>query len=141
VSTIELVQHPEMTAHACIAMAHGVSFQEALDLVGKGRHPSLARITDALGVTAGDVRFKRIDGQRGIRWKPRALFYYLWQDNGPAKRFALFAGGQVFDPALLEPCASFEHWRSLKATPVSIRGWIPLRLPRYDLANPTEFRR
>lgn len=111
------VQQPigsSLCGHSCVAMALGMSLDEAIGLVGHRRGMRNHELVKALG---GAALFQRSVRAVGPPFDPSVM-----RVKGPRSRWhlVLYRGGAVYDPGLSFPIPSLAMWEDLM---VKQRGW------------------
>lgn len=118
------IQQPEgskLCGAACVAMALGLSLEEAVARIGHRRGVRNWEIIAALGKRAASRRAKP---WRGVVYKGAELHDCLIRAKAPGRYWhvVLFAGGRVHDPAWPVPAPSIGEWLSW----LTKTGWRPV---------------
>lgn len=141
------IQQPagsKLCGQCCVAMALGISLDEAVKLVGlKTRGTSNKQLVAALETITVHRTFYRgarsVLAENAIRVIPRALIRIRWERSpSTSRRFhvVLKDGDEVFDPLYSKPAPSLDAWLNHMALEsAKVMGWLPLREPMQNVVS------
>lgn len=119
-----------LTGQCCVAMALGLTLEEAIELCRTEQQLTNAGLILALGEAVVRPCFYR--GSAGLRFQARAIARLTTDLRGQRSRFVLIDQKVVYDPTRLFSMPWAEWDRKWKIT-----GWLPIREPEYGKHNPT----
>lgn len=103
------IQQPvgsKLCGHSCLAMALGISLEEACSRIGHRRAVRTRELVRALG---GAAKGKRLTPLRSRTPPDPSILRMVWPNRHG--HLVLLAGGKVYDPLYSAPAPSLQEWR------------------------------
>ncbi len=106
--TLHHIQQPigsKLCGHTCLAMALGISLEEACSRIGHRRAVRTKELVRALGEAA---KSKRLTALRSRTPPDPSILRMTWPNR--QGHLVLLAGGKVYDPLYSAPAPSLQEW-------------------------------